>query len=154
MLNNLNPVRNNNSPKNWKKISNRVNIPRVIYLYNEGIKYFNFNGLKNFIKNNFGKIDVKVIRLKKDVVQTKGLILDFLMTKEAFDKISPEDKEACRIILTNKILATYDEDKKLHIPQSNRKGSCPIYWARGLMNWAATKDTPPMHRGGIFFWTA
>ena len=94
---------------------NNLNLPKAIYLYNEGAKGIKFKDLANFIKKNFGNIPVKVIRLKEEVVETKGLLFDPVKTKDSFDKIAFKDKNTCRIILTEKLLATFDEDKKLHI---------------------------------------
>lgn len=94
---------------------NNFNPPKAIYLYNEGAKSVNFKGLANFIKRNFGALPLKVINLKEEIVRTKGLLFDPVNTKGVFDKIAFKDKNTCRIILTEKLLATFDEDKKLHI---------------------------------------
>jgi len=96
-------------------VPNNFNIPKVIYIYNEGVKNLKFKELESFIKKNFLKIDVKLIRLKEAAVNTKGLLFDPIKTREAFDKVASKDNEACHIILTQKIFATPDENKKLHI---------------------------------------
>ncbi len=105
-------------------MANNFNIPRKIYLYDESAKDVDFKELEAFVRNNFGKFAVKIIKLKEKIVSTKGLIFDFIKTKEAFDKFlkssqtSSKSNDACHIIITHKLFATYDEDKKLHIRAS------------------------------------
>jgi len=96
-------------------VAHNFNIPTVICIYNEGVKGVNFQELKSFINKKFGKIVVRVIRFKKRVVQTKGILFDQIKTNQSFERVAFEDKESCHLILTDKILATYDQDKKLHI---------------------------------------
>ena len=93
-------------------------IPKIIYLYNEGILGVNFQGLKQFIHKNFGNIEVSLLKLKEKAVRTSGLLFDFLGTQEEFESLRHSNKDACHIILTPKLFATLDEDKKLHIRAS------------------------------------
>lgn len=96
-----------------------LNIPKVIYLYNERIEDVNFNKLRNFIHQTFGRIKVCVVELKKKVISTKGLLFDFIATEDAFNKTDySKVKNACHIILTPKLFATFDEQKKLHLRSS------------------------------------
>lgn len=92
-----------------------LNIPKRLYLYDEGVKGLDFKRLKEFINKNFGKISIKSVRLKKRTVQTKGILFDHIRTNETFDRLGRVYKDACHIILTDKLFATYDEDGSLHI---------------------------------------
>jgi len=65
-------------------VKKELNIPKAINLYNEGVKDLNFREIREFIKKNFGKIPVRLIRLKERVVQTRGILLDPLRTKRNF----------------------------------------------------------------------
>lgn len=56
------------------------------------------------------------MKLEKKVVCTSGLLFNFLGTQKAFAKLkSAEKKDSCQIILTEKIFATLDIDKRPHI---------------------------------------
>ncbi len=93
-----------------------LNIPKAIYLYDEGIDRFSFKQAEDFIRKNFGRIPVRLIRLKQKVAQGKGMLFDFLKTQEAFEKLkTARIKDACHIIFTSRLFATYDETKRLHI---------------------------------------
>lgn len=95
------------------------NIPKRIYLYNEGIKELNFKSVEAFLKKNFGRIPVRLIRLKEKVVRTKGIIFDFVNTSRAFEQLKTSRvKEACHIILTDKIFATLSPDRHIHVRAS------------------------------------
>lgn len=96
-----------------------LRIPESIYLYIEGVKDVNFKQIKDFIKEEFGNIKIHLIKLKKEVVETRGLLFDFLNTQKNFatSKFTNE-KESCHIILTKRLFATFDENKKLHIRAS------------------------------------
>jgi hypothetical protein len=109
------PVKNIYSSGNCKEISIGVNIPKTICIYNEGIKGVNLAQLRIFIKKNFGNISVKVIRLKESIVKTQGIIFDLIATNKVFGKISEHDSKSCHIILTDKLFATYNEDRRPHI---------------------------------------
>lgn len=96
-----------------------LNTPKAIYLYNEGIKDVDFRELKKFIQENFGKVKIQLVRLKEKVVQTRGLLFDFIATKKIFDAlVYSKIKESCHIIFTNKIFATFDEYKRPHLRAS------------------------------------
>lgn len=93
-----------------------LNIPRSVYLYDEGVKGLNFKSLKSFLNDNFGRIPVRMIRLKDRVVSTKGLALDILNTNRAFEKLeSYGDKDSCHVILTDKLFAIFQQDRRLHL---------------------------------------
>jgi hypothetical protein len=93
-----------------------INIPRAIYLYDGGIKDLNFKRMRSFIKDNFGDISIRLIELKKEAVKTRGLLFDFINTKKAFDSLKyARAEDACHILLTNKLFATLNEDKRPHI---------------------------------------
>jgi len=95
------------------------NILQRIYLYDEGIEDLDFRQIKLFLKKNFGDIEAYLIRLKKKVVQTQGLLFDFIATKKAFDVVEySESEDACYIILTDTLFATLDMDRRLHIRAS------------------------------------
>lgn len=95
------------------------NIPKAIYLYDEGIKELNFKQISQFIKKNFGKIKICLIRLNKEAVQTNGLLLDFLNTQKKFKTLEcSKKKDSCHIILTNKLFTTFDENQHPHIRAS------------------------------------
>lgn len=96
-----------------------IDIPRVIYLYNQGLENIDFEEIKDFINNNFGKIQVNLVNLRNEIVHTKGLIFDFISTKKFFDKLKyAKVKNPCHIILTNKLFATFAEDGRPHIRTS------------------------------------
>ena len=49
-------------------------------------------------------------------MQTRGLLFDFIGTEKAFENIKySRAKDTCHIIITSKLFATFDEQKKLHI---------------------------------------
>lgn len=59
------------------------------------------------------------MKLEKKTVHTAGLLFDFIETQKAFDALRyTKVKDACHIILTSKIFATFDERKKIHIRAS------------------------------------
>lgn len=96
-----------------------LNIPNVINIYDEGITGINFRELKQFIRQNFGNIKVSLIKLKKKVVHRCGLLFDFIATQNTFAALErTEEKNSCQIILTEKLFATLDEDKRPHIRAS------------------------------------
>lgn len=93
-----------------------LNLPKVIYLYDEGVRRVNLPQLKKNIVDNFGKIKICLIKLRKEVVKRRGLLFDFIETEKAFVKLLYATfKNSCHIILTPKLFATFDEQKKLHI---------------------------------------
>ena len=102
-------------------MASNLAIPKAIHLYDEGSKGIDFRALQIFIKKNFGKIPVKIIKLKDKAVQAKGLIFDPLATKESFDKFHRaggkrfKTEDLCHIVLTDRLIATYDEHKRLQI---------------------------------------
>ncbi len=56
------------------------------------------------------------MKLKEKVVQTWGLLFDFLGTQKRFEGFKHSRiKNACHVILTPRLFATFDEQKKLHI---------------------------------------
>lgn len=93
-----------------------INLPKTIYLYDEGIGGLDFKQIKLFLKKNFGDIKVCLIRLKNRLVRTHGLLFDFIATKKAFDAVKySKTKDSCYIILTDKLFATLDIDRRPHI---------------------------------------
>jgi len=92
-----------------------LNIPRKINIYDEDVKSVNFKKLKDFIHSAFGKIKVDIIK-KKKIVQTDGLLFDFIGTQRLFN--DKQLKNSFPIVLTNKIFATLDENRRPHIRAS------------------------------------
>ena len=92
-------------------MENSPTIPKAIYLYDEGVGEVDFRALQHFIRSAFGKIPLKIIRLKGKIVEAKGLLFDPLATKGSFDKAAIKDKKACHILLTDRLIANYDEHK-------------------------------------------
>lgn len=93
-----------------------MNIPKAVYLYDEGIKNFDFRAIKDFITENFGNIKILFAELKKKAVVTRGLLFDFKATQGAFFALAhSREKDSYHIILTPKIFATFDDQKRLHI---------------------------------------
>lgn len=96
-----------------------INIPKVIYLYNAGIKKLDFEQIKEFIRSNFGNIKVCLVKLKKEVVERDGLLFDFPGIRRTFEALKySKDKNSCHIILTNKLFATLGDDRRPHIRAS------------------------------------
>lgn len=92
------------------------NIPCAIYLYDEGIKGINFKSLRIFLEKNFGKIPFRLVRLKEKITKTDGLVFNLLKTSQALGKLkTAKIKDACHIILTDRLFATYDEARQVHI---------------------------------------
>lgn len=96
-----------------------IDVPRIIYLYDEGIAGFYFKQIKDFVEKLFGKIKIRLIKLKEGVVQTRGLLFDFIGTKKTFEiGAYAKAQDACHIIITDKIFVTLDEYNKPHIRAS------------------------------------
>lgn len=92
------------------------NIPDVVYFYNEGTKNIDFEELKNFIIETFGILDIKTIKIKQKIICINGIVLNLPCTLKNFDKLSySKIKNACHIIITDKIFASLDEFNKPHI---------------------------------------
>jgi len=90
-----------------------------VYLYNEGIEGLKTQEIRRFIKDNFGDIKPAFVRLKKRIVETSGLLLNFVETQKAFQKTEyPKAEDAFHIILTDRLFATLGEDRRLHIRAS------------------------------------
>lgn len=54
--------------------------------------------------------------MKKEIVVTRGLLFDFLATQKNLENLGySKIKNACHIILTNKLFATLDIDNRPHI---------------------------------------
>jgi hypothetical protein len=99
-----------------KDVTGELNIPKTIYLFNEGTERFDFKKIKNFIKENFGGIKVNLIQLKNKIVATKGILVDFISTQKEFNQLEyAKEKDSCNIILTDRLFATLDKDNRLHI---------------------------------------
>lgn len=112
-------MRKDFNPSTTFRVVPSIDIPKKIYLYEEGIRDVDFDGIKKFVKDNFGNIKLCFIKLKEETIKTKGLLFDFLGTLRNFEKFKyAEEKESCHIILTNKLLATLDIDSRLHIRAS------------------------------------
>ena len=96
-------------------MNRELNIPKVVYLYDEGVERFNFKQISSFLKKNFG-IKIYLVKLKKKVVSTKGLLFDFIGTQDLFSKLKQSKlKDSCHIILTDKLFFTIADDKRPHI---------------------------------------
>ena len=94
-------------------MASNITLSKAVYLYDEGVKGPSFKELKDFVKKTFG-LPLKIINIKETAVHTKGLLFDPIKTRAACDKIM-KDKNACHIILTERLFATCDEDKRPHI---------------------------------------
>lgn len=99
--------------------SRTINIPKAVYLYDEGISGLDSRQIKLFVRKNFGDIKVCLIRSRNKLVHTRGILLDFIATKKAFDavKYSKTADSSC-IILTDKLFATLEIDGRPHIRAS------------------------------------
>ncbi|MCM8770562.1 MAG: hypothetical protein NC936_01665 [Candidatus Omnitrophica bacterium] len=94
----------------------KLNVPRKIFLYFNTKEKINLGEILRFIRRNFGKIPTKIKKI--DFVKTRGLIFDFLGTENEFiNKVSLRFRkpEFCHIAITDKLFATYDDFKRLHI---------------------------------------
>ncbi|MDP2939448.1 MAG: hypothetical protein Q8O13_05175 [Candidatus Omnitrophota bacterium] len=91
-------------------------LPETVYIYHENLREIDFKKLSKFITKTFGKIKVKVIHLKSQIIKTRGIVFDLLNTHKAFNKISAsKGKTTCDIVLTDRLIATEDEFKRLHL---------------------------------------
>ncbi len=95
-------------------MSREITLPKQVFIYHQKIKGIDFRQLSRFIKFTFGDIEVKVFPLKTAVVKTKGILLDLLKTYQVFKEISSKNT-ACKILFTDKLIATEDEFKRLHL---------------------------------------
>lgn len=88
---------------------------RTLVIYEECDSGLEFKKIRSFLQSSFGNLDAQIIKTKKRVVHTKGIIFDFTGTQRAFSNTYREPKNTCNIILTDKIFATLDDDKRPHI---------------------------------------
>lgn len=95
-------------------------------LYEECDSGFKFKEIKNFLQSSFGNPNVKIIKTKKKIVQTKGIIFDPLGTQRVFLSAYPQAPDARNIILTDKIFASFDDDKWPHIRAAIYSYPCVI----------------------------
>lgn len=87
---------------------------REVCLYIESQEKVNFKKITDFVRDNFGFV-TEVIKLKEAIVKTKGLLFDPINTSKRFEKIKLK-KSAIDILLSDKLIATYEEsDKRLHL---------------------------------------
>lgn len=122
-----------------------MNIPKTVYLYDEGIKDLDWKGIKDFIADNFGNIKIRLVRLKKKAVETRGLLFDFIATQKAFGALKySKDKNSCHIILTNTLFASLDVDNRPHI----RSG---IYSFPSVISASGTVEGPAKPRQYYFY---
>ncbi len=91
-------------------------IPKTINIYDEDISSIDFEQVRDFIISNFGNVEVRIVRTEKKIIHTKGLLFDLIGTQKSLDDV--DTKDSCHIAVTNKIFATYGEDKRLHIRAS------------------------------------
>lgn len=109
------------------------NVPKSIYLYDEGVEGIDFKKIKDFIAKNFGKIPVHIVRLRHKAVEAHGLMLNLAGTERAFTKLEfARKKESCHIIFTSKLFATPDEFGRPHI-RASIYGSPSIISASGIV---------------------
>jgi len=99
-------------------VKNEINLPSGIYLYDETEDKIDIKKIKDFIKENFKRFKFHYINLKEKVIQTKGLLFDFIETQKAFEKIRISTANDCEIILTEKLFATLEQDRRPHIRAS------------------------------------
>ncbi len=88
------------------------------FLYDEGVEDLDLNQIILFIRKIFGVREIKSKRLKQDIVKTKGILFDSLNTDLAWREFIAKEKvdsDACHIIFTHKLFATFAEDKRPHI---------------------------------------
>lgn len=93
-----------------------INVPKKIFLYVNTKEKINLKNIFHFLQCNFGKIDIEVV--KKDFVKVRGLLFDLIATNNEFiHRIGAEYRSPgyCHIAVSDKLFATYDDFKKLHI---------------------------------------
>lgn len=89
---------------------------RKVSIYFESKEKIDFKKISSFIKKEFG-FRTEVIKLKKNIVQTNGLLFNPVATFRSFTK----EKDGRRsgdvgIVITDRLIATYeDTDKRLHL---------------------------------------
>ncbi len=87
---------------------------RVVCVYSESKEKINFKKTGVFLKENFG-FRLEVIKLKENITRAKGLAFDPVNTGRLFEKVRNK-KSDVDILLTDKLIATYDDtDKRLHL---------------------------------------
>lgn len=87
---------------------------KTVCIYTESKEKVDFKKISSFVKENFG-FTVKAVRLKENIVQTRGLLYEPVKTQRLFEKIRLK-KSDIDILITDKLIATYEElDKRLHL---------------------------------------
>lgn len=94
---------------------NELNFPKAVYVYNEGVDEFKQKDFLKFIKDNFSGLKPKVIKQQKPITCSDGIVLNLSKTQKLFEKSKVKDKEAVHVILTKRLLATPEQDRRLHI---------------------------------------
>lgn len=89
-------------------------LPKAVNLYYENLAETNSKELTRFIRGTFGNIRVRAATLKNTIVKTKGIVFDSLNTYRAFKEVS-KDKRICAVVLTNRLIATENEFRRLHL---------------------------------------
>lgn len=86
---------------------------KKVYLYDDNCS-LNLKRIKTFIEKTFRF--ATVIKRKKNIVVTKGLLLDFLRTQK---NVPQEFASACVIVITKRLFGTVDSiDKRIHLRSS------------------------------------
>lgn len=89
-------------------------MPTTVCLYSESKEKLDFRKLADFIRDKFA-FKAKLLKLKRTVVQTKGLLFDPVNTQRLFEKIKIK-RIGIDILVSDKLIATYeDTDKRLHL---------------------------------------
>lgn len=116
-----------------------MNVAKTVCVYSESKEKVDFKKIGSFVKSNFGFV-FKIIRLQKGVTQTKGLLFDPVNTQRFFEKISLK-KNAVEILLTDKLIATYEDvDRRLHLRAA-------IYGYPSVISTAGIVEAPAKPKG-------
>jgi len=100
-------------------VKKELNIPERVYLYSADIKSFDFKKARKYIRDNFGNIKVSEISLKDHPLKRNGLIFDYLATQRAWEESGASKLGGtCHILITDKLFATLDNDRRPHIRAS------------------------------------
>lgn len=120
-----------------------MNFPRKVCIYNNTKEKINFVQIKRFILSLLGDTFVEI--LSEDVIKNivvDGLLLNLIRTEKRFSFI--DHRNICCIVITDKLFATLDRGKRIHIRAS-------IYSYPSIISTAGIVEGPAKERIYYFY---